>query len=48
VQHGIGLYQPSTASIELAVDTLVQALTGTAADASALDLADEIFVGKEQ
>jgi hypothetical protein len=48
VQHGKGLYQPSQAAIELAVDVLVQALTGTAADASALDLADEVFVNKEQ
>lgn len=48
VQHGTGLYQPSTASVELAVDTLIQALTGTGADASALDLTDEIFVNKEQ
>jgi hypothetical protein len=48
VQHGVGTNQPSTASIELAVDTLIQALTGTGADASALDLADEVFAGKEQ
>lgn len=48
VQHGIGLNQPSQAAIELAVDTLIQALTGTGADASALDLTDEIFVAKEQ
>jgi hypothetical protein len=48
VQHGTGLFQPSLAAIELAVDTVVQAMTGTAADASALDLADEVFVNKEQ
>jgi len=48
VQHGTGLYQPTQADIEFAVDSLVQALTGTAADASALDLADEIFASKEQ
>jgi hypothetical protein len=48
VQHGTGLYQPTTAAIELAVDTVVQAMTGTGADASALDLADEIFAGKQQ
>lgn len=48
VQHGLGIYQPTTADIELAVDTLVQALAGTGADASALDLADEIFAAGEQ
>jgi hypothetical protein len=48
VQHGTGLYQPTQAAIELAVDTLIQGLTGTGADASALDLTDEIFVNKEQ
>lgn len=48
VQKGKGLYQPSTATIELAVDSAVQAFTGTGADASALDLADEIFAGNQQ
>jgi hypothetical protein len=48
VQHGTGTNQPASAAIELAVDTLIQALTGTAADASALDLTDEIFVNEEQ
>jgi hypothetical protein len=48
VQHGIGLYQPSQTAIELAVDSVIQALSGTGADASALDLTDEIFVNQEQ
>lgn len=48
VQRGTGLYQPTQTAIELAVDTMIQALTGTAADASALDLTDEIFVNMEQ
>jgi hypothetical protein len=48
VVKGKDTYAPSQTAIELAVDTLIQALTGTAADASALDLADEIFVNEEQ
>jgi hypothetical protein len=48
VVKGTGIYQPTQAAIELAVDTLIQALTGTGADALALDLADEIFVNEEQ
>lgn len=48
VVKGKDSYAPSQASIELAVDTAIQALTGTAADASALDLTDEIFVNEEQ
>lgn len=48
VQKGTGLYAPSLTAIELAVDSAIQALTGTAADGSALDLADEIFVNLEQ
>lgn len=48
VVKGTGIYAPTQAAIELAVDSLVQALTGTAADASALDLADEIYVNGEQ
>lgn len=45
---GTGVWAPTQAQIELCVDTLIQALTGTAADASALDLTDEIFVNEEQ
>lgn len=48
VVKGTGTNQPTQAAVELAVDTLIQALTGTGADASALDLADEIFVNEEQ
>jgi hypothetical protein len=48
VVTGTGVYQPTQAAIELAVDTLIQALTGTGADASALDLTDEVFVNEEQ
>jgi len=48
VQHGVGLYQPTSTAIELVVDSVCQALVSTAADASALDLADEIFVSQEQ
>lgn len=48
VVKGKGLYQPSQTAIELAVDSVIQALTGTGADASALDLTDEIFVAGEQ
>jgi len=48
VVAGKGVYQPSQTAIELCVDTAIQALTGTGADASALDLADEIFANHEQ
>lgn len=48
VVKGTGIYAPTQAAIELAVDSLIQALTGVTADASALDLADEIFVNGEQ
>jgi hypothetical protein len=48
VVKGTGLYAPTQAAIELCVDTLIQALSGTGADASALDLTDEIFVNGEQ
>lgn len=48
VEKGTGVYAPTQAAIELAVDSVIQALTGTGADASALDLADEIFVNEEQ
>lgn len=48
VVKGKGIYAPSQATIEAAVDSVIQALTGTAADASALDLTDEIFVGEQQ
>lgn len=48
VQQGRGVNQPNQTAIELAVDSVIQALTGTGADASALDLADEIFVNREQ
>jgi hypothetical protein len=48
VVHGVGLYQPSQAAIELAVDSKIQAYVGTGADASAQDLTDEVFVGGEQ
>jgi hypothetical protein len=48
VQHGTGTYQPTTAAIQLAIASLVQIVSGTAADASALGLDDDIFVNKEQ
>jgi len=48
VQHGVGTFQPSTTAIELAVDSVCQALVSTAADGSALDLADDVFAAKEQ
>lgn len=48
VQHGTGVNQPSQTAIILAIETVIQALGSTTADASALGLADEIFVNKEQ
>jgi len=48
VVKGTGVYAPTQAAIELAIDSVVQALTGTSADASALDLADEVFANEEQ
>jgi hypothetical protein len=48
VRKGTGVNAPTTADIELAVDTVVQALAGTGADGSALDLADDIFANEEQ
>jgi hypothetical protein len=48
VVKGTGLYAPSSAAIQAVVDSVIQALTGTGADASALDLNDEIFVNEEQ
>lgn len=48
VTHGTGINQPTTAAIELAVDSLCQAMVGTGADASALDLAAIFFANKEQ
>jgi hypothetical protein len=48
VRKGVGVNAPSTVAIELAIDSVVQALTGTGADASALDLADDIFANEEQ
>jgi len=48
VQHGTGTGQPSTAAVQLAIASLVQILSGTGADGSALGLDDDIFVNKEQ
>jgi hypothetical protein len=48
VRKGTGLNAPTTAAIELAVDSVIQALAGTGADASALDLADDIFASEQQ
>lgn len=48
VVKGKETYAPTSAAIELAVDSAVQMLAGTGADASALDLVDEIFVNEEQ
>jgi hypothetical protein len=48
VIQGQGLYQPTTTAIELVVDSLIQMLSGTGADASALDLTDEVFAGLQQ
>lgn len=48
VEKGVGLYAPTLTAIELAVDSLMQMYSSTAADASALDLTDEVFVNEEQ
>lgn len=48
VQHATGLNAPTTAAIQTAVQSLIQALTGTVADGSALNLLDAICVNKEQ
>jgi len=45
---GKGVYAPSTASIQLAINSLIQLLSQTAADASALALRDAIGVNEEQ
>lgn len=48
VTKGTGTYQPSAVAIAMVCNSMVQALATTAADASALDLDDEIFLNEEQ
>jgi len=45
---GKGVYAPSTTAIQLAINSLVQLLAQTAADASALALRDPFGVNEEQ
>lgn len=48
LEQGKGQYAPSSADIQMVISMLVQVLSSTAADASALNLANNIGVNKEQ